>query len=581
MRKLLALFLVLAMLIPLCIFSASAEGEPVISGATSIVKARYGSISVDGSFTSDDQAMAIDTLVGGYKNTNNNCYVGVSWSDTEDNMYVGLINKKVECSDISWNGATITPTSYSIKSVEIALENGTYSWTAAEGLSSPDGMDGAVGASTATDFIEFGIPLSAIVVYQRENGDIYASAKITVKTDSQTECFDGCIVFTAETIAYSTTIAGTQTGIVDYTNIAKMSLGAYGSGDGLRILRLPRTNTTNGAFQLHALMNDSKSAVFTEGECGAVSFDYTMANPDFKSTPRDSEVSADWGPSNALSTTQNGFRSLIYIGIGYVYNSRNTAPSQFMFSIYNTDNDLVLYYDDRDNSVDSGSSYYEQSVALNISVGTVNKIALEWSPTENGYRFDIRVNGLFKGSIYAKSGNTFAIPHYRGTGVALGIASDDLSTANNGSAFSSSNRDVTYKNISLSTSANESVLCNLLKKYGFLADGAAFQTPTEGTNAVRFLTKVEDLDYNAVGFKVTATYNGKSATVTKTTTQVFESIVADGKTVSGEGKYWMAAVINGIPTDKEVILEVRPFVVTPDNVTIYGYCGTVTLNGTN
>lgn len=597
MRKLLALFLVLAMLIPLCIFSASAEGEPVISADSSIVKARYGTVTLDGTA---EQALAVDTafvsLSNKFKtakddsdeNTLASGYVsmGASWSDSTDCLYLALLSEQIifvnNGDGTTSNNRTVqSRTKYAITAVTVTTENGSYAI--------PDAANTTwYQFSDDSSFVEMQIPLSALVTYADEDGNVYAKLKASVTTNGVTEVFDGCVLFTMEKVTYSNTAFGEKGTELTYNYYQKSAGSAVlGGNNGLYTQKVSIDTTTDVKLNQFQTVGYDKE-VFKEGESNSVSFDFMVDGNMPVSAPKASETSSDFC---YLAPDENGTRALIYIGIGKAMYPTGTwrgwATSQFVFGIYNTADGLVLYFDDAKgtddgNNVTSGENYSaaQNGIKLNKKAGEQFKFEFAWELTEDStsYRFAIAVNGDKVGTVTAEKENVYVFAMARGTGVALGSANSskksDANLQNNGCYFS-------YSNLAISSIENGSKLDTLLNKYGFLSDGAAFQTPTEGTNAVRFLTKVEDLDYSAVGFKVTATYNGKSATVTKTTTQVFESIVADGKTVSGEGKYWMAAVINCIPTDKEVILEVRPFVVTPDNVTIYGYCGTVTLNGTN
>ena len=576
MKKILALFLIFAMLIPLCVVSASAAGEPVVTGATKVLKARNGAIEVDGQITADDQAMAIDTWI---EKGDDYVSVGASWDLTKDELYLGLLSKKVVSSGnpTADSGTLVTDEAYKITSVTVALENDTYTWNGV--LTSTEGLGGTAVASDDGSLLELAIPLDATVVYQRSNGDVYSSVKITVESNSETKTFDGILLYVAENVVYSSTAAGEQTGEVDYYSGTR-----YGSNNepyytidrnyGYIAARLNRGNTTNGSNVFLPFLTDdqwnSTEALFAEDANGSISFDYWMTDPEFASFPSQSEKCASVG-NVKLSTSANGFRSLIYISMGSVhYDSNNHAVSEFVFSIYRIDNKaLRLYYD---NDGDYGSY-----VDLNAPSNNWFKLSMDWSPiVENdkvtSYLFTVRVNGRAVGTITATAGQTRTMPLWRSNGVALGIAYDDLST--NEYLY---NRDTYYRNLAFSSYTDTNAVTDLLHAHGFLIGGGLqlSDVDEDDTYNVRFLAQISDLDYETVGFEVVAIKadGSTSAPVIKTTNKVYTSVQAGKETKYAEtGKYFMAITVDEVPsTIGAITFVVRPFIVTAtDSVTIYG-----------
>lgn len=109
-----------------------------------------------------------------------------------------------------------------------------------------------------------------------------------------------------------------------------------------------------------------------------------------------------------------------------------------------------------------------------------------------------------------------------------------------------------------------------------------FQTANDGS-AVRFVSTIDnDLTYQSVGFKFTGTYNGTPiAEHTKTVNSVFETIKADGNTLTpseafnnDDSAYFFTYTVRGMTNALTASTwNVTPFYVTPDGTTVEGTAG--------
>ena len=93
---------------------------------------------------------------------------------------------------------------------------------------------------------------------------------------------------------------------------------------------------------------------------------------------------------------------------------------------------------------------------------------------------------------------------------------------------------------------------------------------------VRFVSALDTLYGNAVGFEVVADYTDASGSYSKSydafSSLVFEKITADDKDVTAESlntNYLAAVKIIGVPTDVKVTFRVSPYVLR-GNVKVYG-----------
>lgn len=114
----------------------------------------------------------------------------------------------------------------------------------------------------------------------------------------------------------------------------------------------------------------------------------------------------------------------------------------------------------------------------------------------------------------------------------------------------------------------------------------AYQVATDTTNSVRISAQIVGNEYERVGFKVYASYkDGETTKVSEVKDVVlytyYTSLVAAGSTVTpDEGKYFIAFVIDDIPTDKgDVTFVITPYVVA-ESGTAFGNTVSVTFDET-
>lgn len=96
----------------------------------------------------------------------------------------------------------------------------------------------------------------------------------------------------------------------------------------------------------------------------------------------------------------------------------------------------------------------------------------------------------------------------------------------------------------------------------------------DGTYSVRFLTTVDSLDYESVGYIISASGNNVNTEnwpMEKSCTSVYTAVLADAVPVTVEGKYFHTVVINNISVEKydDITFTYKPF-VTIDGVRYYG-----------
>ena len=108
--------------------------------------------------------------------------------------------------------------------------------------------------------------------------------------------------------------------------------------------------------------------------------------------------------------------------------------------------------------------------------------------------------------------------------------------------------------------------------------GTKFQTAMDGT-AVRFLSSLDSMDYQSVGFKFTGTYGNTTITEkTKSVEKLYTSIKADGQTVlpsvfSDDSAYFFTYTVRGMDPQVDSTWDVTPFYVTLDGTTVEGTSG--------
>ncbi len=110
----------------------------------------------------------------------------------------------------------------------------------------------------------------------------------------------------------------------------------------------------------------------------------------------------------------------------------------------------------------------------------------------------------------------------------------------------------------------------------------AYQFSTGTKNSVRFSAQIIGKDYDKAGFKVTASYQDGDTVKTSETYDMelysyYTSLIADSAAVTpNEGNYFVAFVIDNIPTDKgNITFTLQPYVVA-EGVVSFGYSVSVT-----
>ncbi len=168
-------------------------------------------------------------------------------------------------------------------------------------------------------------------------------------------------------------------------------------------------------------------------------------------------------------------------------------------------------------------------------------------------------------------------------------------TNSKGDALTSGGTNVEYDEIRLyDTVLPETAIASLASTTPYSTDTVSIlgnQEKANGSNIdVRFLahlnvTEAELDTYSAVGFEISATYEGVAkSTKTVTTSTVYNSIKAGDDTITvatfeKTGGYIIALPITNVPTTGTVVFTVRPFCTVDGGFTYYGE--TVTATYTN
>lgn len=574
MKKILSVILILALMIPFLGSYASAEGEFVPSQGADVLKAYYANGKAANYDKTPDDTMAIDTIVKKNSVFQSYVHLGATWQGgNEPYLSLGILSKR--------SGMDNTAATYQITYVKVEMELDGFEIRWGDDtvdmyrLSNGNHFSGTgnwFSVGDAGNFVEMGIPLNVARIYGDANGDLYAKLKVSVSLENgSTEVFDGCVVFDDKVVEYSNTLAGEQKKdrIIsqgDAHTCCNFQNYTFDTNDGILIEKFNLTDAASGGHQFYTIYDTNGNPIYEDEKAGSLSFDFYMA-PVPEGTPKHSEVSDKSGGSGTLQTNnENGVRALIYIGVGSGLLDGWRAGSNLMlvFSVYNTSEGLVLYYDD-------GETYGQNPINLGQSCGSFFKLGFDWTPTADGYAFEIAVNGTRVGSIDVPTEKTFLLPLWKGNGVSLGVGVDK--TTNQSGA-----KEVWYRNINMATEI-DAPMDDLLDKYGFMSDLELQAKSVGNSYSLRFLTKIQDLNYREVGFEITVKdldTGANSQTVTYTSDTAYTSVVANGETVeAGEGNYYVGAVVTGIPQSGNYSFEIRTYVVTADGTTLYGELASV------
>ena len=426
------------------------QTEPIPALSANRLEATYGTVTVDGT---PEAAMTVGTAlqVDGYTS------VGATWNERTGLFYLGALSEKVV---LDGHGRVSSRTNYPLTSIKIEIGEYEYSLTGGT-LSTPaeDGLIGSNALSLDGSFAELAIPMKAFVAYQNADGTVYAFVKITVVTNEATEVFDGCVVFSLYETVCNSTMAGFSGALAEkndsgaYTRISDSAYGMDSAlindiDNGILTYAANPTITANGLCRFK-LIGYKASDALTDGTMYNVSFDFSMGANTPVSAPTQPEVSEKTGGAAPLKTSNNGIRALIFFGVGSGGQTaigeswRTWGSSQFVFSVYNTENGLVLYYGDAETAVLG-------SVALGKEAGDDFRLGFLLDPDNTEIEFEILVDGTPVGSITGDKGNVYMLPMYGGTGVALGAGNDKMEAYTERST-------ITYRNLSISTGIKANV----------------------------------------------------------------------------------------------------------------------------
>ena len=572
MKKFLSVLLILALMIPFLGSMASAEGEFVPTSSTSVLKAYYSNGTAANWDKTVDSTMAIDTIIKTNSVFQSYVHLGATWQGgNEPYLSLGILSKR--------SSRDNTPATYQITNVKVEMEldgfeirwdGDTVNMYRLSNESVFSGPNNWFSVSDAGNFVEMGIPLTVACIYSNADGELYARLKVSVSLENgDTEVFDGQVVFEEKIVEYSNTLAGEQqSGRIESAGDAHTRSNyadyTFDCEDGLLIEKFGLSDALTGGYQLYTLYDKNGNPIYPEGKEGSLTFDFYISRIPV-SAPKHSEVSAASGNSYFLTQDENGVRALIYIGLGEgMLEHRPGAKTMAIFSIYNSDQGLVLYHDD-------GATYGQKPIVLNADCNSFFKLGFDWTYTAEGYVVDVFSNGNKVGSTVVAIDYKVMFPLWRGNGVSFGIATDV-------SDNSSGTKEVWYRNINIATGVDASIEA-LLDMYGFMSD-LEFQAKDDGDSySLRFLSKIQDLAYREVGFEITVKDldSGKtSQTVTYTTSTAYSSVLADGETVSaGDGNYYVGAVVTGIPKTGNYSFEIKTYVLTAEGVLLYGECSKV------
>lgn len=584
MKRFFAGLLALLLLIPaVCFAGFSEEADATTATGGGRLPARYGTITADGTA---EAAMAYDTPI--LKDHSGFITLGATWNETT--LALGFISEQVVLNSASTAFGTLkSRTNRAIDSVTVTLANGSYTYTANGGLVCTDGAALAAGTVSGANadgyLVELLLPIAAIRAYRNESGEICTAISITVKTGDVTEQFNGYVVFSAEKVTHSSTLAGASDTAIGTTAMHQHAATAKVNEKGLNN-QVRNYKTPSQVHELYFYGNAKK--LMDEGTPGSLTFDFRFgfafgnAATVPVSTPKQTEKGVtDYNLNAGFSTTENGMRALIFIGFGLqnIGGWRQWSTSQFVFAVHNTADGLKIYFDD------GNSPYGGDGIALNRKAGDNLNLTFAWMPNGDHYDFTVYVDGERAGVISAPKGNAYPLPCGRGCGVAFGSVVDKNTDVD---ATDESKLGVfTYRNpvICEYVADNEAKAEKLLKDYGILQDNC-FQTSAvgaDGTYAIRFLTTIEDFlcdAYAEVGFEAVAVQadGTESKPIERRTNKVYSTIMADSETVSApNGTYWVAVAVNGIPAEAVVTFVIRPFAVTANGEKHYGATGQITL----
>ena len=109
----------------------------------------------------------------------------------------------------------------------------------------------------------------------------------------------------------------------------------------------------------------------------------------------------------------------------------------------------------------------------------------------------------------------------------------------------------------------------------------------DGKYSVRFVASLDSLDYRAVGFRITAKFDGKSVNYAVPCENVYDEILASdvtGVTKKVTAKdlgvpYLAAVTVTGIPKAKEIVFRVQPYYINAEGTEVPASAVDITYSG--
>ena len=490
MKKIVAFVVALMMIVPMLGTAALAEEEFLINEDTPIVRAYFTGDNTANEWDSiPDYTMAIDTRVMGEDAIDSYVRMGATWQlGNEPRISIGLVGKRVH-EDVE-NVPENEPETVAIVGVKAELEKDSYEIKEDdEGelqmyrASTPEtifsGKNNWFSLSEDESFLEFGIQMQAAPVHTADDGRMYVKLKLTVSLENgETEVFDGAIVLETTWVVYSNAISGeilspnVAHSDREFTNHL-FSKYTFDSENGVLTQYFDRKTENSSGYQFYSITDKNGNALFEEGKRGELSFDFRMPDVPY-ATPKHPEacVEDQFGNDAPLQTQdENGVRAILFVGIGSGELLGGWTPSgkvTLVFSIYNSEDGLKLYYD-------AGADWENHCVELGVSSEEFFKLTLQWKAFDGGYKATVLVNNDPVGTLELPEEKFVDFPIYRGNGVAVGFATDETDN-------SAVEQSFCYRNIAISVEGSKmnNKINSLLDNYGYVAPAPLPPQPPAG-----------------------------------------------------------------------------------------------------
>lgn len=279
-------------------------------------------------------------------------------------------------------------------------------------------------------------------------------------------------------------------------------------------------------------------------------------------------------------------------------NDSSKAPAGAQIKLFNGwgGENKTLYENDVAVRVAADGNYYGLGVYVGANnttetngfVATTYVWDTDYATTVAGTPVDqVRVEFIGSGkAVYIKFQNYLPAGNY------LTVCSDPYGA----STFQSVIIGAMDLGIETQTYVNGEVAATYANAWAFIAGGNAtvparpeavkyegYQKSTElvdGKYNIRFIASGSNFDVDAVGFKVTASVDGKSWDVNSKT--VYTSILAEGLgevTAATYGAQYLSTLtVKGVPADTQVTFTVTPYVISEYGTVVYGEAQTVVVD---